>query len=290
MVRVTDEISFFTHDGDDLVPTPLACSMWSDDQLHGVARERRAGAGGRAVPGRDRAHRPAAGPVGGRPVQGGPDAAVHVRRPTVVREGSRICLVDVTLTPGRRPGGARVGDVPQAVRGRAGRGLAARRAAVAAAARGRAGERRAAGAVPAVVVALVAGLHRAPERRPQGARWNSAIPVVPDEPLTAVPGRRRGRRRRQHGDQLGHQRRRVHQHRHRADARARRRSASRSGCSRPTGSSTTASRPAPPPSSTGPGALGTVTVAALANARRTVDMGGVEYSDDGERRGDPRLS
>jgi len=32
------------------------------------------------------------------------------------------------------------------------------------------------------------------------------------------------------------------------------------------------------------GALGTVTVAALANARRTVDMGGVEYSDDGQRR------
>ena len=32
------------------------------------------------------------------------------------------------------------------------------------------------------------------------------------------------------------------------------------------------------------GALGTVTVAALANVQRTVDMGGVEYSDNGERR------
>ena len=40
-------------------------------------------------------------------------------------------------------------------------------------------------------------------------------------------------------------------------------------------------------SSTGAGALGTVTIAALANARRTVDMGGVEYSDDGERRTAP---
>jgi hypothetical protein len=35
------------------------------------------------------------------------------------------------------------------------------------------------------------------------------------------------------------------------------------------------------------GPLGTVTVAALANSRRRVDMGGVEYSDSGERRQAP---
>ncbi len=32
------ELSFFTRgDGDVLVPTQLACSLWSDDQMHGVA-------------------------------------------------------------------------------------------------------------------------------------------------------------------------------------------------------------------------------------------------------------
>ena len=34
---VTEEIAFFTRTGEDLMPTPLACSMWSEDQLHGVA-------------------------------------------------------------------------------------------------------------------------------------------------------------------------------------------------------------------------------------------------------------
>ncbi len=32
------ELSFFTRgDGEVLVPTELACSLWSDDQVHGVA-------------------------------------------------------------------------------------------------------------------------------------------------------------------------------------------------------------------------------------------------------------
>jgi hypothetical protein len=30
-------LSFFTSDGDALVPTELACSLWSEDQMHGVA-------------------------------------------------------------------------------------------------------------------------------------------------------------------------------------------------------------------------------------------------------------
>ena len=31
------KLSFFTSDGDALVPTELACSLWSEDQMHGVA-------------------------------------------------------------------------------------------------------------------------------------------------------------------------------------------------------------------------------------------------------------
>ena len=32
------QLSFWTRgDGDALVPTELACSLWSDDQVHGVA-------------------------------------------------------------------------------------------------------------------------------------------------------------------------------------------------------------------------------------------------------------
>lgn len=34
---MTDRLSFFTRDGADLAPAPLACSMWSRDQMHGVA-------------------------------------------------------------------------------------------------------------------------------------------------------------------------------------------------------------------------------------------------------------
>lgn len=34
---MTDPIFFFTRAGDTLVPAPLACSMWSNDQMHGVA-------------------------------------------------------------------------------------------------------------------------------------------------------------------------------------------------------------------------------------------------------------
>ena len=77
-------LSFFTSDGDALVPTDLACSLWSEDQMHGVALS---GALARALEravsdlGRDRA---ASRPLHGRPVPGRPDGAVpdqHRRGP-----------------------------------------------------------------------------------------------------------------------------------------------------------------------------------------------------------------
>ena len=90
------DLAFFTPDGDDLVPTDLALSSWSDDQLHGVAV---GGALGRAA---ERAvarlGRPELVPV---------RLTMDLFRPTrrracrtsadVVREGPRLCLVDVHL-------------------------------------------------------------------------------------------------------------------------------------------------------------------------------------------------
>lgn len=90
------KLSFFTSDGDALVPTDLACSLWSDDQVHGVAVS---GALARALErevtelGRDDL-RPARYSVDlFRPARMEPCRA----RAVVVREGRRLCLVDVTL-------------------------------------------------------------------------------------------------------------------------------------------------------------------------------------------------
>jgi Thioesterase-like superfamily len=94
---VTDTISFFTRDGDDLVPAPLACSMWSDDQMHGVALSGAlAWAAERALA--------EAGRTDLRPARW----AVDLFRPArmvpctltteIEREGRRICLVDVILS------------------------------------------------------------------------------------------------------------------------------------------------------------------------------------------------
>jgi Thioesterase-like superfamily len=99
MTGVTDQISFFTHDGDDLVPTALACSMWSDDQMHGVALS---GALARAAQG----CLDAAGRDDLRPSRFVVDLFKPARMlpctfaTEVVREGSRICLVDVTMSQG----------------------------------------------------------------------------------------------------------------------------------------------------------------------------------------------
>lgn len=90
------DLSFFTSDGDTLVPTPMALSSWSDDQLHGVAVS---GALGRA------AERTVAdlGRAELVPVRLTVDLfrATRMRacrlETTVVREGPRLCLVDVHL-------------------------------------------------------------------------------------------------------------------------------------------------------------------------------------------------
>jgi hypothetical protein len=98
---LTDQISFFTRRGDDsdvtLVPTALACSMWSEDQLHGVALSGAlAWAAERGLA--------EAGRTDLRPARW----AVDLFRPArmvpctltaeVEREGRRICLVDVILS------------------------------------------------------------------------------------------------------------------------------------------------------------------------------------------------
>jgi hypothetical protein len=96
------ELAFFTVAGDRLVPTPLARSMWKDDQMHGVALS---GALARAAElclddvGRADLH-PARWTVDlFRPASIEP---CHLTA-EVVREGPRICLVDVLLTQhGRR--------------------------------------------------------------------------------------------------------------------------------------------------------------------------------------------
>ena len=102
MSAVADQIAFFTHQGDTLVPTQLACSMWSDDQMHGVALS---GALARAA----EACLATAGRADLRPARWTVDLFKPARMvpclfaTEVVREGSRICLVDVTMTQeGRR--------------------------------------------------------------------------------------------------------------------------------------------------------------------------------------------
>ena len=90
-------LAFFAPEGDALVPTPLAQSMWSTDQMHGVAVS---GALGRALEhavtalGRDdlQAARYTVDLFKSARMQ------PCVISTEVVREGSRICLVDATMT------------------------------------------------------------------------------------------------------------------------------------------------------------------------------------------------
>jgi hypothetical protein len=95
-------LSFFTTSGDGLMPTELACSLWSENQLHGVALS---GAMARALEiavaelGRDDL----------RPARYTVDLFRPARRELchtstrVVREGNRLCLVDVVLEQGGEP-------------------------------------------------------------------------------------------------------------------------------------------------------------------------------------------
>src|SRR4051794_35798278 len=286
MAPVTEEIAFFIPAGDDLVPTPLACSMWSDDQLHGVAVS---GALARAAELRLRG----TGRADLRPARWVVDLfrAARMRPCTltteVVREGSRIALVDVVLTqdgervarasatflkptesapgevwaPTERPSPPPLDVAPESDEPR----------------------------VPFMYSS--AGWSQNFTEHQNAARkgsWSSAIPVVPDEPLTpfqAVAAAADGASmvtnwgtrgveyintdialtlaREPVGVEIGL----LATDRVEHDGIA---------------SATTAVFDRA-------GALGTVTVAALANTRRTVDMGGVEYSDDGQRRSASRV-
>lgn len=286
MAPVPEEIAFFTPAGDELVPTPLACSMWSDDQMHGVAVS---GALARAAELRLRE----TGRTDLRPARWVVDLfkAARMRPCTftteVVREGSRIALVDVTLTQdGQRvarasatflkPSEPAPGDVWEPT------------------------ERP---SPPPLDVAPETDEPRVPfvlsesgwsqnftehQNASRKGSWSSAIPVVPGEPLTpfqAVAAAADGASmvtnwgtkgveyintdialtlaREPVGVEIGL----LATDRVEHDGIA-------------SGTTAVFDRA---------GALGTVTVAALSNARRTVDMGGVEYSDDGQRRSASRV-
>ena len=106
------ELSFFTRgDGDALVPTELACSLWSDNQVHGVALS---GALARAL---EKAVAET-GRTDLRPARYTVDLFRATRmqpcelRTVVVREGRRLCLVDVVMEQDGEP----VGTVPGATR------------------------------------------------------------------------------------------------------------------------------------------------------------------------------
>ena len=90
------DLSFFTADGDAVVPSDLARSLWSNDQMHGVALS---GAMARSL---ERAVADL-GRTDLRPARYTVDLfraarmqPCHVRT-TVVREGRRLCLVDAVL-------------------------------------------------------------------------------------------------------------------------------------------------------------------------------------------------
>ncbi|WP_309504742.1 MULTISPECIES: acyl-CoA thioesterase domain-containing protein [Nocardioides] len=283
---MTDEIAFFTPAGDDLVPTPLACSMWSDDQLHGVAVS---GALARAAELRLRV----TGRSDLRPARWVVDLfkAARMRPCTftteVVREGSRIVLVDVTLTQdGERVARASATFLKPSE-----------------SAPGEVWEPADRPSPPPLDVAPESDEPRVPfvhsesgwsqnftehQNASRKGSWSSAIPVVPGEPLTpfqAVAAAADGASmvtnwgtkgveyintdialtlaREPVGVEIGL----LATDRVEHDGIA-------------SGTTAVFDRA---------GALGTVTVAALSNARRTVDMGGVEYSDDGQRRSASRV-
>jgi hypothetical protein len=97
------ELSFFTlGDRDALVPTELACSLWSDDQVHGVALS---GALARSLE-----HAVAETGRGDlRPARYTVDLFRAARmkpchlRTVVVREGRRLCLVDAVIEQDGEP-------------------------------------------------------------------------------------------------------------------------------------------------------------------------------------------
>ena len=97
------DLSFFTRaDGESLLPTELACSLWSDDQVHGVALSGAlARSLERALADTDRADL--------LPARYTVDLFRAARmqacdiRTTVVREGRRLCLVDALMEQNGEP-------------------------------------------------------------------------------------------------------------------------------------------------------------------------------------------
>lgn len=278
---MTDPLSFFTRAGDDLLPAPLACSMWSEDQMHGVAlsgalawaAERRLADAGRTD------LRPARW-------------AVDLFRPArmvpctlsaeIEREGRRICLVDVILSQdGERvargtatflkPSAATEGEVWAPTE----RPEPPPLDVVPASTRPRAPFVRSAGGWSQDFLE-----HQNAERK---TSWSTAVPVVAGEPLTgfqAAAATADGASmvtnwgthgiehintditmtlaRQPEGVEIGL----LATDRVEHDGIA-------------VGTAAVFDRRGP---------LGTVIVAALANARRTVDLSAVSYSDDGRRR------
>jgi hypothetical protein len=97
------QLSFFTRgDGETLIPTELACSLWSDDQLHGVALS---GALARSL-------ERAVAETGRSDLRASRYTVDLFRaarmkpchlRTTVVREGRRLCLVDAVIEQDGEP-------------------------------------------------------------------------------------------------------------------------------------------------------------------------------------------
>lgn len=274
------DLSLFEADGDALRPTNIARSMWSDNQMHGVAIS---GALSRAIErcvtdaGRDDL-RPARMTVDlFRPATMDPCLVTT----EVVREGRRICLVDALLTQG----GERV----------------ARASAIflmpSASAPGEVWEPTDRPAPPPLDVAPVSSEPRVPyfhsdagwtqtfadhQNGSRKASWNTGLPVVAGEevtPFQAVAAMADGASlvtnwgdqgveyintditltlaRVPEGVEVGL----AAEDRVEHDGIA-------------VGTATLFDRA---------GTLGTVVVTSLANTRRTVDLGGVEYTDDGGR-------
>lgn len=90
------EFALFRADGDLLVPQDIARSLWREDQMHGVATSGALARGlERAVVGIGRADlRPARYTVD---LFRAPSMSACTVRSSVVREGSRLCLVDAVL-------------------------------------------------------------------------------------------------------------------------------------------------------------------------------------------------
>lgn len=275
------ETAYFHRDGELLVPNPPACSMWSDDQMHGVALSgalARAAEHQLAETGRDDLI-PARWTVDlFKPARMQPGKF----NTEVVREGSRICLIDVTLTQG----GQRV----------------ARASATflkpTATAPGRVWEPTERPAPPPLEVAPPSSEAHVPFirsdsdwsqdfRQHQNAgrktSWNSSFPVVEGEPLTgfqAAAATADGASLITNWGSAGVEY--INTDIAMTLARppvgieiglAATDRVERDGIA--VGTATVFDREGP---------LGTVIVAALANSHRTVDLGGVEYADDGSRR------